>query len=119
MNKMNTNSVDLDHEINEFNQLCHHGEVFSVDIPSGWDVEKGPPDGGLQPGAHHLQGHTLLEMRQLGIDVPCAIKAIHNVCVGTKFIETFLYIYIIFPSSYAEWSCYMLCVDIYRKDTQT
>lgn len=24
--------------------------VFSVDIPSGWDVEKGPPDGGLQPG---------------------------------------------------------------------
>jgi len=24
--------------------------VFSVDILSGWDVEKGPPDGGLQPG---------------------------------------------------------------------
>lgn len=22
---------------------------FSVDIPSGWDVETGPPEGGIQP----------------------------------------------------------------------
>ena len=64
--------VDLDHEIHEIsiNKPSTVGtEVCSVDIPSGWDVEKGPPDGGLQPGAHHRPNHRhTLRKRKLGID---------------------------------------------------
>ena len=65
--------VDLDHEIHEISitkPSTVGTEVFSVDIPSGWDVEKGPPDGGLQPGAHHRPNHRphFAGLRQRGID---------------------------------------------------